>query len=247
MSGDLRLESVERIYGQGSASPIHALRDVTLQVESGALVAITGPSGSGKSTLLHIVGAMDQPNSGRVWVGDREVTALARKQQAEYRRTIGFVFQRIHLLPALTALDNVVAPVLPYRVGFDKREKAKLLLGAVNLGERAAALPSQLSGGEQQRVAIARALINDPVLLLADEPTGNLDSDTSVEIMELLLELRRVRGMTVIVATHDPVIATRCERMIRLIDGAVAEDLEITALESPEELLGRITRPGTEH
>ncbi len=175
---------------------------MSLSVPSGTIVGVTGPSGSGKSTLLHVVGAMDVPDSGRIVVGKAEVTAFERRSQAEYRRTIGFVFQRFHLLPALSVLDNVAAPLLPFKTSFDKSERAAELLAAVGLGGREDALPSQLSGGQQQRVAIARALVNDPGLLLADEPTGNLDSTTGTEIMELLLDLRRTRGMTVLVATH---------------------------------------------
>ncbi|MCI0632917.1 MAG: ABC transporter ATP-binding protein [Actinobacteria bacterium] len=204
---------------------IVALDDVSLSVEPGTVLGVAGPSGSGKSTLLHVIGAMDTPDTGLVRVGETMVTQLSRREQASYRRKIGFVFQRFHLLPALTALDNVAAPLLPYRTEFDKFDRASELLGAVGLGDRATSLPSRLSGGEQQRVAIARALINDPGLLLADEPTGNLDSKTGEVIMELLLELRRERGMTMIVATHDPVIGQRCDTVVRLLDGRVTEPL----------------------
>jgi putative ABC transport system ATP-binding protein len=152
--------------------------DVTLSVDPGQVVAVTGPSGSGKSTLLHVIGAMDLADAGTIRVGDREVTALFRRERAALRRTIGFVFQRFHPLPALTVGDNVAAPLIPVRSSFDPNERARGLLAAVGLADRAAALPSTLSGGEQQRVAIARALINDPGLVLADEPTGNLDSVT---------------------------------------------------------------------
>src|SRR6266508_4023712 len=176
-------------YSSGGAS-VTALDGVDLVVAAGALVAIAGPSGSGKSTLLHMIGAMDRPDAGSVRVGEWEVTSLSRQEQVNYRRRIGFVFQRFHLLPALTAVDNVAAPLLPYRTDFDKHERARELLAAVGLGGRESALPSELSGGEQQRVAIARALINKPILLLADEPTGNLDSRTGAGIMELLLDLR---------------------------------------------------------
>ncbi|HEX6230965.1 MAG TPA: ABC transporter ATP-binding protein [Actinomycetota bacterium] len=241
----VRLERVGKTYRSDSAAPITALQEVSLEVSPETVVAVTGPSGSGKSTLLHVIGAMDAPDEGRIWVGDREVTSLSRRDQALYRRTIGFAFQRFHLLPALTVLDNVVAPLLPYRTSFDKHDRGRELLEAVGLGARARSLPSHLSGGEQQRVAIARALVNDPGLLLADEPTGNLDSDTSVEIMELLLDLRRERGMTVIVATHDPLIATRCERMVRLHDGAVVDDVALEpGDERVEDVFDRINRPG---
>jgi putative ABC transport system ATP-binding protein len=157
---------------------VGALEQIQLSVAEGEVVALAGPSGSGKSTLLHVIGAMDSPDAGSLQVGGREVTALSRGEQAAYRRTIGFVFQRFHLLPALNVRDNVAAPVLPYRTAYDKFARASELLAAVGLGDRAHSLPSRLSGGEQQRVAIARALINEPGLLLADEPTGNLDSVT---------------------------------------------------------------------
>jgi len=235
------LEGVNKRYVTGSGT-ITALGDVGLSIPSGAIVGLTGPSGSGKSALLHMVGAMDVPDSGRIDVGGVEVTTLDRRAQSEYRRTIGFVFQRFHLLPALTVLDNVAAPVLPFKTSFDKSERAAELLEAVGLGGREDALPSQLSGGEQQRVAIARALINDPGLLLADEPTGNLDSTTGTEIMQLLLDLRRSRGMTVMVATHNALIAARCDRVVRLLDGHVLDDVKVTAGTDPDELLQRIGR-----
>lgn len=226
MGVDVELDGVSKRYVTGPDQVIVALDDVNLAVGPGAVLGVAGPSGSGKSTLLHVIGAMDGPDTGLVRVGETIVTELSRRDQAAYRRKIGFVFQRFHLLPALTALDNVAAPLVPYRTEFDKFDRARQLLDAVGLGDRATSLPSRLSGGEQQRVAIARALINDPGLLLADEPTGNLDSRTGEEVMELLLELRRARAMTMIVATHDPVISQRCDKIIRLLDGRVAEELE---------------------
>jgi putative ABC transport system ATP-binding protein len=237
----IQVEGLSKRYAAGDAAVV-ALDDVTLSVEPGRTVAITGPSGSGKSTLLHLVGAMDAADAGRIVVGDHEVTSLSRREQTAYRRRIGFVFQRFHLIAALTALDNVVAPLLPYRTAFDKHEHAAEMLRAVGLRDRAGALPSELSGGEQQRVAIARALVNDPILLLADEPTGNLDSHTGTEIMDLLLELRQRRGMTVIVATHDPVIASRCDRIVRLLDGRVLDDVTVAQDAEPETVLERISR-----
>ncbi len=245
MGVDVHLQNVCRVYRTGSAESITALDGIDAEIAAGSVGAIAGPSGSGKSTLLHLVGAMDSVDEGTIRVGDRIVTSLSRAEQADYRRTIGFVFQRFHLLPALTVLDNVVAPLIPYRVGFDKFARGRELLEAVSLGDRGKSLPSKLSGGEQQRVAIARALINQPGLLLADEPTGNLDSDTSVEIMELLLTLRDEHGMTIIVASHDPLIATRCERMLRLSDGRIVEDLRLSELGGVDEVLDRINRPGS--
>jgi len=222
----VELAGVSKHYSTGERL-ITALDDVSLAIGSGMVAAVTGPSGSGKSTLLHVVGAMDLPDEGRILVGDTDVTALTRGEQTAYRQGIGFVFQRFHLLPVLTALDNVAAPVLPYRTAFDKSERASGLLAAVGLAGREDSLPSQLSGGEQQRVAIARALINDPRLLLADEPTGNLDSTTGAEIVQLLLELREQRGMTVIVVTHNPLVAASCDRVVRLLDGRVVDHVEV--------------------
>jgi putative ABC transport system ATP-binding protein len=238
----IELEGVTRRYGTEPDAVITAIDDLTLSVEAGQVVAITGPSGSGKSTLLHVIGGMDVADAGSIRVGGREVTSLTRRERAEYRRTIGFVFQRFHLLPALTAGDNVAAPLIPIRSSFDPHERARELLAAVGLADRAAALPSTLSGGEQQRVAIARALINEPGLLLADEPTGNLDSVTGGEILDLLLDLRRERSMTILVATHDPLVASRCDRIVRLRDGRVIEELDVAPSASASEVLARITR-----
>jgi len=236
------VEGVSKRYRIGETE-IVALDGVSLTFPAGAVVGITGPSGSGKSTLLHVTGAMDEPDEGRIVVDGFEVTALDRKAKVDYRRRIGFVFQRFHLLPALSAQDNVAAPLLPFRkLEFDKFEKAKDLLHAVGLGGREDSLPSRLSGGQQQRVAIARALINDPILLLADEPTGNVDSSTAAEIMELLLRLRDERGMTILVATHDPLIASRCDRIVRLLDGRVLDEVEVAPGEEPEAVLERISR-----
>jgi putative ABC transport system ATP-binding protein len=242
MGFEVTLEHVSKIYATDGAS-IRALDDITLGVAADQMVAVAGPSGSGKSTLLHVIGAMDDPDGGMIRVGEREVTALSRSAQVEHRRSIGFVFQRFHLLPALTVESNVVAPVLPYHTPFDKHGRASELLRAVGLEGRERSLPSRLSGGEQQRVAIARALINSPGLLLADEPTGNLDSATGEEIMDLIVELRRARGMTVIVATHDPVVAARCERIVRLVDGKVVADESVPVV-GADDLLGRITQFG---
>jgi putative ABC transport system ATP-binding protein len=221
---------------------IVAADELTLRVEAGSFTAVTGPSGSGKSTLLHLIGAIESADAGTIVVDGVEVTALRRRKLSEYRRTVGFVFQRYHLLPALTALDNVIAPVLPFRVGFDKSERARELLAAVGLGGRERALPAQLSGGQQQRVAIARALIGSPRLLLADEPTGNLDSANGTQILDLLLDLREARGMTVLLATHEQHIAARCDRLIRLADGRLTDDIDLTDGEDPASTLARATQ-----
>jgi putative ABC transport system ATP-binding protein len=235
------VEGLAKRYATDS-SVVVALDGVSFALGAGELLAVMGPSGSGKSTLLHLVGAMDTADGGRVAVGEYEVTSLPRRDQPTYRRQIGFVFQRFHLLPALTALDNVAVPLLPYRVEFDKHERGRELLAAVGLAGREEALPSELSGGEQQRVAIARALVNDPMLLLADEPTGNLDSQTGAEIMQLLVELGARRGMTLIVATHDAAVASSCEHVIRLRDGRIVDELIVPTDVDPADVLERISR-----
>ncbi|MER6442657.1 ABC transporter ATP-binding protein [Streptomyces sp. NPDC001185] len=202
-----------------------ALDGVDLEVPAGEVVMLTGPSGAGKSTVLHVTGGMDQPDEGHVEI---DGTKLVSRDLDSHRRRIGFVFQRFHLLPALTALDNVLAPVLPRRVDFDRRVRGMELLEAVGLGQRADALPSQLSGGQQQRVAIARALVNRPGLLLADEPTGNLDSIIGREIIDLLMALRERYGMTMLIATHDAEVASNGDRVVRLQDGRITADQRLT-------------------
>ncbi|MDW5324568.1 ABC transporter ATP-binding protein [Plantactinospora sp. KLBMP9567] len=226
----------------GGELPIVAVDDLSLDVAAGSVLALTGPSGSGKSTLLHLVGAIEPADSGSVVVGGQEIIRLGRRALAAYRRTVGFVFQRYHLLPALTALDNVLAPVLPYRVGYDRTARARELLDAVGLGGRERALPAQLSGGQQQRVAVARALMGGPALLLADEPTGNLDSTSGGEILDLLLRLRDERGVTILLATHEQHIAARCDRLVRLRDGRVTEDLDLTGGDGPDHTLARASQ-----
>jgi len=235
-------DGVVRRYRTGPGAVVTALNGLSLQVAAGSRVAVVGPSGSGKSTLLHLAGALDRPDEGTVRVDGRCLASLSRAQAAQYRRdTVGFIFQRYNLLPALTVLDNVLAPVLPYRVGFDKVARGRELLAAVGLSDRERALPARLSGGQQQRVAIARALIQYPRLLLADEPTGNLDSVTGAEILELLTGLQAQLGMTILVATHDSAVAGRCERVVRIADGQVVNDeagsaLEDSALAGPDRL-----------
>ena len=236
----VRLEDVARRYQIDGDRVVHALDGVTLDIQAGETVALSGPSGSGKSTLLHLLGALDRPDAGHVTVHGRDLGPLSRRELAAYRRTVGFVFQRFNLLPALTALDNVLAPLLPY--GADER-RAAALLAAVGLAGREDALPSRLSGGEQQRVAIARALVNRPRLILADEPTGNLDSRAGGEIVELLLELQRQDATTIVLATHDPQVAARCGRVVRLIDGRVADDVDVRAAADPSGALARLARP----
>ncbi|SNT65483.1 putative ABC transport system ATP-binding protein [Asanoa hainanensis] len=200
-----------------------AVDGVSLRIDAGGMTALTGPSGSGKSTLLHLIGAIEKADSGSILVNDAEVTTLGRTGLTAYRRSIGFVFQRYHLIAALTALDNVIAPVLPYRTAYNKTARARELLATVGLAGREEALPARLSGGEQQRVAIARALMGSPRVLLADEPTGNLDSQSGDAVLDLLDDLRRDHRMTVLIATHERQVVERCDRVIRLRDGALAE------------------------
>jgi len=192
---------------------------VDLELSPGSVTALTGPSGSGKSTLLHLIGGMDRLDAGTIWVADQDLGAMSRKDLVAYRRTIGFVFQQFALLPALTAEDNVMLPVLPKRTIKDRRSRARELLADVGLSGREDSLPHQLSGGQQQRVAIARALMNRPRMLLADEPTGNLDTSTGEEVFDLILSLRDSHGLTVVLATHDPSLAQQCDHILRLRDG----------------------------
>jgi putative ABC transport system ATP-binding protein len=238
------LQHVSKSYGISKDRRVSAADDVTLSIKAGALIALTGASGSGKSTLLHLIGAMERPDAGRIVTAGADVTALRGAPLAAYRRTVGFVFQRYHLLPALTALDNVIAPVLPYRTPFSKRERGRTLMAAVGLAGREQSLPGKLSGGEQQRVAIARALMNTPAVLLADEPTGNLDSGTAADILELITGLSERNRMTIILATHDPQVAAQCERLIRLRDGAVVDDIELADGYPVDDVIRRVGQLG---
>ncbi|MET8309830.1 ABC transporter ATP-binding protein [Micromonospora sp. NPDC005173] len=237
----IAVDHLIRQFGTG-ADRLTAVDDVSLTIAAGSVVALTGPSGSGKSTLLHLIGAIEQPDKGTVTVDGVVVSSLRRAALARFRQRVGFVFQRYHLLPALTVLDNVIAPVLPRRGRGDHAARARELLDAVGLAGRERALPAQLSGGQQQRVAIARALMGAPGLLLADEPTGNLDSTTGGQILDLLLHLRDRHGMTILLATHEQAIAARCDRLVRLNDGRVTEDLDLTDGEDPAETYERAAR-----
>ena|ERR1700761_9265323 len=240
----IELHGVSKRYDAGPGRRLTAVEDVSFTIESGEFVGLTGASGAGKTTLLNIMGAVDRSDAGTVRRDGVEVTALRGSAADRYRRAVGFVFQRCVLLPALTALDNVIAPVLPFRTGWNKRDRAADLLAAVGMSGREGALPAQLSGGERQRVAIARALINTPELLLADEPTGNVDTDSAASILDLLVGLRIEHTMTVVLASHDPQVAARCERLIRLAGGRVASDIQLTGGESPASILHRISQLG---
>lgn len=214
----LRVGNLSKAYTIPNGK-LRVLQDVSLQVQRGEFIAIAGPSGSGKTTLLSVLGALDSPDSGEIWLDDIAVHRLRGPAAADFRREkIGFVFQLFYLLPNLTALENVMAPLLPYRrkLNFDLKQRAEELLESVGLADRLGHPPARLSGGEQQRVAIARALINRPTLVLADEPTGNLDPSTGVEVLEVLRELQRSGSQTLIMVTHDPELAALADRRIQL-------------------------------
>jgi putative ABC transport system ATP-binding protein len=213
---------VRRSYHLDGVS-VEALRGVSLRIDPGEYVAVVGPSGSGKSTLMHLLGCLDRPTSGVLRVGDRDVATLGDGELAGLRnRTIGFVFQSFQLLGRTTALDNVALPLVYRGVRrSERRERAEAALTAVGLAHRLGHRPGQLSGGEQQRVAIARALVGEPGLLLADEPTGNLDTGSGAEIMALLDGLVRDRGVAVVVVTHDPEVAAMARRRVRMRDGLI--------------------------
>ena len=216
---EVRVDALTKIHGRGPGSTT-ALDDVSFTVSGATTVAVTGPSGSGKSTLLHLIGGLDRPTSGVIHVADREVGSLRGRALVEHRRSVGFVVQRYNLLPGLTAVENVALPLLPLRPGAETWDRARSLLERVGLGGRERSLPGELSGGEQQRVAIARALVGEPALLLADEPTGNLDSANASGVVDLLLDVV-ADGAMLLVATHDPNVAERCARRLTFADGAL--------------------------
>ncbi|HLG65316.1 MAG TPA: ABC transporter ATP-binding protein [Ktedonosporobacter sp.] len=214
----LHVTHVEKSYAIPDGT-LTILRDINVQVQRGEFVAITGPSGSGKTTLLALLGGLDVPDAGEIWLDGIAVHQLRGAAAADFRRQkVGFVFQLFYLLPTMTALENVMAPLLPYRrqLDFDLKQRAQELLERVGLGGRLSHPPARLSGGEQQRVAIARALINQPTLLLADEPTGNLDPSNGAQVMELLRELQRTGKQTLIMVTHDPALAALADRCIQI-------------------------------
>ena len=228
----LRAEGVRRTYAIGD-SAVRALDGVDLGLAAGELAVVCGPSGSGKSTLLHLLGTLDDPDSGRVLVEERDVAELSERERVLLRRRrLGFVFQDFHLVPVLSAVETVEIPLILDRVGRrERRERAVAALESVGLGRRLEHRPDRLSGGERQRVAIARALVHRPAAVLADEPTGNLDSDNAAKVFDLLAALGREAGAAILVSTHDPALVERAPRVVRLRDGRIESD-ERTAAEA---------------
>jgi putative ABC transport system ATP-binding protein len=218
----INLTDIGRQYGT-PAAPVRALDGVSLEIEAGEFLAVTGPSGSGKSTLLGILGAMDPPTTGRLVIDEIDVYRLGVEKLADFRREyLGFVFQQLYLVPHLTAIENVMLPLAAASLPNSRqRPMAVQALERVGLGDKLARLPSELSGGEQQRVAIARAMVNEPPIVLADEPTGCLDTATGAEVLDQLARLREETGVTIVMVTHDPAIAARADRIVRMRDGRI--------------------------
>ncbi|HUV42340.1 MAG TPA: ABC transporter ATP-binding protein [Patescibacteria group bacterium] len=221
MSALLKLVNVSKVYRPDS-HPIYAVKNANLEIKEGEFVAIMGPSGSGKSTLMHLVGCLDTPSSGKVLLEGKNISKLSEEELAKIRsQKIGFVFQTFNLIPRTTALDNTALPLIYTDISLRKRKQlAEKTLKEVNLKDRGDHYPNQLSGGEQQRVAIARALINDPLIILADEPTGNLDTKSGQEIMAIFTRLNK-QGKTVIIVTHESEIAKYAKKTIKIVDGEI--------------------------
>lgn len=224
MNIPITLDRLTKTFQAGGTNN-HVLKDITLKLISVESTAIVGTSGSGKSTLLSIIGTLDRPTNGSFFLGERDVSRMKAKELSEVRfNDIGFIFQQYHLIASLTVLENVLSPLLMRKVDFNKKERAVSLLERVGLKDHLHKLPSQLSGGQQQRVAIARALINHPAWILADEPTGNLDTGTGETILSLLLELKEEKGCGLIIVTHDMELAKKMDRQIQIQDGEILSD-----------------------
>jgi len=232
----IEVHDITKVYKMGEVE-VHALRGVSFSIERGEVIAIMGPSGSGKSTLMNMIGCLDRPSGGDYYLDGELVSSLTDDQLAVIRnKKVGFVFQSFNLLSRVSSLANVELPLRYAGVTSGRRELARAALEAVGLGDRVHHRPTELSGGQQQRVAVARAIINNPAIIMADEPTGNLDSKVGQEIVDLLLSLNKERGTTLIIVTHDPNIAAQTGRVIRLIDGLLDEESN-----------GRVPKPGTVH
>ena len=228
-------QDLHKIYKMGT-NEVHALRGVSISIKNGEIIAIMGPSGSGKSTLMNIIGCLDQPTWGSYNLAGKDVSKMSDDELAVVRnRSVGFIFQNFNLLSRTSALDNVVLPLIYAGVSVrERRNKAKEVLNAVGLSDRIDHTPNELSGGQQQRVAIARALVNEPSIILADEPTGNLDSKSGEEVMEILKSLNEETGITVILVTHDPRVSKYAERTLHLFDGKVTQEVMTHVTDIPE-------------
>lgn len=244
-----RLEAVITVSDVTRSFPLRAapaLSHISLQVPRGEFLVLMGPSGSGKSTLLNLLGGLDSPTEGSIECFGQTLTNMGDRELTIYRRDfIGFVFQTFHLIPTLTAHENVLTPLMPRRRTIPKHQALELL-SSVGLSGKERQLPGELSGGEQQRVALARALVTKPRLLLADEPTGNLDAATGNEVMELITGLHRATDLTIVLATHDPQVALRGDRVVALRDGRVASDVPVRPTDSSTDLTARVSEPSSE-
>lgn len=224
----IHVENLARFYQMG-AETVHALDGIDMTIKAGEFLGVAGPSGSGKSTLLYLLGGLDQPTKGHIWIGGEDITNLDENGLARLRqRMVGFVFQSFNLIPTMTAIENVAFPMIFARVPPDERwERAGHLLALVGLGDRLKHKPTELSGGQQQRVSIARSLVNDPAIVLADEPTGNLDSKSGEDVIDILRQLNEDEGRTIIIVTHDESLLGVTSRHIRLLDGRILDDVSV--------------------